>query len=116
MALDMEERLAEGWDAVPPEDDVEPDPLAGVTDRKHIADMELALTWVPAIIAPLDPTAARVLGLHIQAKARRVSFRRLLEERGIARSSAYRLKDRALVMLSIVLDRRKIPVRPAEQF
>ena len=102
----LEERIAEGWG--PPESDDEDPRVQLVASPEEIARHHFALSWVALYLRPIDVEMARCTNAWLAAKARRRSFPRIVEERGLRRTYAYTLKDRGLSIISVRLDRRDV--------
>ncbi len=70
-----------------------------------------ALEWTGRYLCPDHIGSARTVGLWAARKARRTSFEKAVEGR-MARSAAYRLRDRGLSLISVGLDRDRVPLTP----
>lgn len=103
-----EDYFCEGWGfpefAPVDERDIRPAPT-----RAQVAQHEAALNWVGDIVLPVGERLARAVNAWIASKAYDRPFRDVLRDRGISRTFAYSLKDRALVIVSIELDARGVP-------
>lgn len=76
---------------------------------EEIAALEDALTWVGGIIAPRDIDMARAVNAAVFAKAYDIPFTAVIRRRRMDRRTAYRLRDRGLSVISVVLDQRGVP-------
>ena len=103
----LDDHLEEGWglpeiagdDA--PEDKRRPLPPSAEMIEAHMD----ALTWVAQYVAKTHPESARLLALWVRCKVYRRDFDRAIEGKQ-SRSHAYRLRDRALSLISLALSAR----------
>jgi hypothetical protein len=112
--LDWRERLAEGWGLPdgPDEDELawRRQALRRAATPAQITGHLAALGWPSAYLAD-RPGDARVLSLWVRCRVYRVPFQDALRARsGLDRSLAYRMRDRALVTISVGLDRDGVAV------
>lgn len=108
-----EERLAEGWGI--PElagDEQQPDRRMRVpATPAQITAFEAALTWPAIYLLPDHEGSARIMCVWVRCKAARASFDDAVDRRKtISRATAYRLRDRALSIISQGLDRDRVPL------
>ena len=112
--LTMEQRMAEGWDAVVPLDENEAERPIDPTPEQ-VTQMNAALRWPAEILVGNDlrdtraVDMARAVSAACMAEAYGLSFARLIRERGIARAHAYTLRDRGLSIISRRLDKLGVP-------
>lgn len=104
--------LEEGW-GLPeraPDDDLEARPH--MPGAEEISQLEAALSWVGAILAPRSVEMARAVNAVAFSKACAIPFSRIAKQRGISRATAYRLRDRGLSIISVHLDQEGVPPWP----
>lgn len=75
--------------------------------RKEIQQMEESIQWQTLYLNGYLG-AARVLSAFLRARARRKSFTEEIKKRGWSKSTAYRLRDRALTLIALGLMRDKV--------
>ena len=110
-----EERLEEGW-GLPDGPDQEE---AAYRDRKlrisasaeqitaHLACLE----WPARYLIPSSAGDARVLNLWVRCKVLKRPFNDAIDRRKfLSRGAAYRMRDRALSIISVGLDRDGVPL------
>lgn len=108
--LSPSDRLALGWDAAIPADEEELQRrLRHKRSPARVSFLERAMVW-PATYLRDSPDEARMLQLWLRCKVSRRKFRDEVEQRKIARATAYRQRDRALTMISVGLDRDGVPL------
>lgn len=108
----LEDFLAEGWGLPdPPDEEEETAPAKPTPDQveRHLA----AVAWVADYLAPEHPGRARAVNAWIFAQAHRRPFAKVIRERGMSRSFAYRLRDQGLSILSQRLDAEGVPPWPS---
>ncbi len=115
VALTMEERLAEGW-GLPDGPDEEEKALRerklriAPSPEKISAYLD-ALEWPARYLIPERAGDARVLNLWVRCKVYSRPFNEAVDRRQfLSRAMAYRMRDRALVTISVALDREGVPV------
>lgn len=110
-----EERLAEGWGLPDGPDDEE----AAFRNRKlriaataaQISVFLDRLEWPARYLIPDNAGDARVLGLWVRCKVLKRPFNDAIDRRKfLSRGAAYRMRDRALSIISVGLDRDGVPV------
>ena len=111
----MEDRLAEGW-GLPDGPDEEEVAARERAFRRSLTPEQVsrhlaALEWPAIYVVPTAPGDARVLSLWVRCKVYRMSFSDAVDRRKfLTRAMAYRMKDRALVAISVGLDRAGVPL------
>lgn len=106
----LEERLAEGW-GLPDGPDEEELKARGRVLRvmlspEKISETLRVLEWPARFLVPQHAGDARVLGLWLRCKVLRLSFDEAVKRRRfLDRGIAYRMRDRALRIISVGLDR-----------
>lgn len=115
-AATLEDHLDEGW-GLPEKagDDEERE-----EERRLILNIpavvvsahEAALHWPVVYLHPANEGSARMLGLWLRCKVYRKPFEEAVKRRGtMSRASAFRLKDKGLSIISVGLDRDRVPLR-----
>ncbi len=106
----LDDHLEEGWGLpeVAGDDDLEARPLVLPPPPEVVTRHLDALEWTGRYLSD-HIGSARTVGLWAACKARRMSFERAVEGR-MARSAAYRLRDRGLSLISVGLDRERVRV------
>lgn len=103
----LDDHLEERWgfpetaDEDPRDDRGRPMPPTAEEVELHLD----ALTWVASYVHPTHPESARILALWVRCKVYRRDFDRAIRDRQ-SRGHAYRLRDRALMLISVALARR----------
>jgi hypothetical protein len=102
----LEDHALEGW-GLP--ECADPDQEQEQARRSYgpgeIDAMNAALDWVPRYVAPTNPRDAAVLQAWLVCRVYRRSFDKGLMRLQVSRATAYRMRDRALAMISRRLDR-----------
>lgn len=81
---------------------------------RQITAYEDALDWPRRYLCPEYEGSARILALWVRCKVTRSSFNAAVKARGtIARVTAFRLRDRGLSLISVRLDRDRVPLPSA---
>lgn len=115
VALTIEERLAEGWGLPDGPDEEE----VALRERKlriapspeKISAYLDALEWPTRYLVPERAGDARVLNLWVRCKVYARPFNEAVDRRQfLSRAMAYRMRDRALVTISVALDRDGVPL------
>ncbi len=109
----MDEHLRSGWGlpeiAVGSEGG--PQSYRVMPGPAEVARHEAALEWPAVYLVPEHEGSAKLLGLWLGCKVGRRSFDQAVKARGtIARATAYRMRDRALSIISQGLDRDGVPL------
>lgn len=103
----FEDHMDEGWGIPevagedPADDKGRPLPPSAEEVEAHLD----ALMWVSSFVAKTHPESARILALWLRCKVYRRDFDRAIGDRQ-SRGHAYRLRDRALSLISVALARR----------
>lgn len=115
VAMSWEDRLAEGW-GLPDGPDEEEEQLrqrrlrVAATPEQISAHLS-ALEWPATYLLPDRAGDARVLNLWVRCKVFRRPFNEAVDRRKyLTRSAAYRMRDRALSVISVGLDRDGVPL------
>lgn len=89
----------------------EDEPRRFFATRAQINRMERALVWQARYLArPQDETLRKVLAIWLRSRSRRGgSFNQSLKRLGVARPTAYRARDRALLLIALGLMRDGVP-------
>lgn len=111
--LSVEERLAEGWDAVPGWDDLDAIEQHHRPSAGQVVRLQQALDWPAMYLAPVDPALANAVHAACVAEAKGSPFKRELARRNVPRVHGYRLRDRGLSMISQRLDMTGVPIWPS---
>lgn len=109
----LDDHLAEGWGLPEVAEDGRPDddrPLRLMLPPAVVSRHRAALEWPARFLCPDHVGSARMVGLWAACKAGRRSFDGAVKERGVARSHAYRLRDRGLMLMAVGLDRERVPL------
>lgn len=115
VALTLEEYLAEGWGLPdgPDEDEAklrERKLRIAATPQKVSAHLA-ALEWPARYLVPERAGDARVLNLWVRCKVYGRPFNDAIDKRKyLSRAMAYRMRDRALSVISVGLDRDGVPL------
>lgn len=97
------------WDRISlPEDDA-PKRSRRRLSPARVSFLERAMLW-PVIYLKECPDEARMLQLWLKCKVEGLGFKDEVQRRGIARATAYRQRDRALTIISVSLDRDRVPL------
>lgn len=108
LAMDMWDRLAEGWDSMEEEGEERRIWLAASPER--VSRYEAALHWVADYLQPVDERAAKAVNVTAYAKAYRRSVRQVARERDIPRTWVTTLTDRGLAVISTKLELQREPL------
>lgn len=110
----MDDHLDEGWGLPEVAGDDEPGDgkrLVVQATAAQISAYEAALLWPALYLYPAHEGSARMLCLWARCKVYRKPFDDVLKRRGtISRATAFRLRDRALSVISIGLDKDGVPL------
>lgn len=105
----LEDHLDEGWGLPEAAEDDEDTARNRAMPRppsperiEHLVD---ALAWPARFVALSNPGSARMLSLWLRCRVYKLDFERALDRIGMSRSHAYRLRDRALTLIAVGLDR-----------
>jgi hypothetical protein len=115
VALSWEDRLAEGW-GLPDGPDEEEERLAQKRLKIAVTPAQItqhlaALEWPATYLLPDRAGDARVLNLWVRCKVLHRPFNEAIDRRKyLTRSAAYRMRDRALSVISVGLDRQGVPL------
>lgn len=115
VALSLEDYLAEGW-GLPDGPDEEEKALRERSMRiaptpKQITAHLAALEWPARYLVPDRAGDARVLNLWVRCKVYSRPFNEAIDRRQyLSRAMAYRMRDRALSVISVGLDRDGVPL------
>jgi hypothetical protein len=109
----FDDHMAEGWgipEIADPDDVVEKVVRIAATPAEVEAHLE-ALGWVADYLLPAHPNLASILSLWLRCKVQRHSFDKAIDRRrNLARGHAYRLRDRALSLISQALANAGSPI------
>ena len=109
--MDIEDRLAEGWDSVVPIDANAAERPLPVTSE-DVSRYQFALSWPAEFLTKAgmrDPDMARAVSAACLSEAFDRSFARLLRAYGLGRARGYALRDRGLAIISVRLDQLGVP-------
>lgn len=109
-SLSLEERLEEGWGLPDCPDDEEVEArkkkLRIATTPAQVTAYLAALEWPALYLVPDRAGDARVLNLWVRCRVYSLSFSEAVDRRQyLSRAMAYRMRDRALSVISVALDR-----------
>ncbi|WP_172794877.1 hypothetical protein [Loktanella sp. 3ANDIMAR09] len=110
--MDIEDRLAEGWDSVVPVDELEAAAPIPVTPE-DVSRYYEALCWPSEYLTKggmRDPDMARAVSAACLAEAADRSFAKMLEKLGLSRSRGHALRDRGLAIISVRLSEKGVPL------
>lgn len=110
VAMTLEERFEEGWGFpdFPDDEEVEArkQKLRIAPTPAQITAHLAALEWPARYLVPDRAGDARVLNLWVRCKVYSMSFSEAVDRRQyLSRAMAYRMRDRALSIISVALDR-----------
>lgn len=108
--VSLEDHLAEGWGLPEVADDDDLPPVRVMASPAEVTRHIAVLEWPATYLGLERQGSGRMLGLWAACKARRCSFSKAIDGR-ISRAHVFRLRDRALSLISIGLDRDGVPVR-----
>lgn len=100
------------WDTSSTPDDTEDERRKRLRRRRspaRVSFLERAIWW-PATYLVDEPETGPMLQLWLACKFSGQSFKDAVEDRGIARATAYRQVERALTLISVGLDRDGVPL------
>jgi hypothetical protein len=110
----LDDHLEEGWGLPEVAGDDAPDDgkrLIVQATAAQISQYEQALLWPITYLHPSHEGSARMLCLWLRCKTYRRPFEEAVKRRGtMSRASAFRLRDRALSMISQGLDRDGVSI------
>lgn len=108
----LEDHLAEGWGLPETADDDDEEQerhrrkvMALPPSAARVGALSDALHWVGRHVARSHPGSARMLALWLRCRVYRRNYDEAVRAMGVAPGHAYRLRDRALGLIAMGLDR-----------
>lgn len=111
-AATLDDHLAEGWGLPELAGDEEPEErrIYRNVSVAQVTAYEAALGWPATYLYPGHEGSARILGLWLVCAAQRSDFEQAVKRRGtMSRSSAFRMRERALTLISVGLTKDRVP-------
>lgn len=110
-AASLEDHLEEGWGLPETADDQPEEKVLRINlPPKKVQQMIDTLEWCAKYLAADHPGSARMLNLWLRCRVHKADFNRQIEQRGVSRSHAYRLRDRGLSVIAQALAADRVPL------